>query len=242
MKQVNAMAGGGDPTNVLGRRFIGAFLEAVIDGLVLYTLFAVVGVKVGRGVGTVSPATFVDSKKVVTAYLVYLVYVIITKVFTLGIYGWTPGMLMTGLRCVRFDGRPPGLPRALLRTVFYSLYAQLGCIFYLSVWFPMYYTKTHKGFQDMLAGTYVIDGMYFGHLLIPEPGGKVYAGPPSVTREEAEQYVKAQGGTFVPPMHASAMNGDPFLDKNLDTYVVWNAKQSSWLAFDKKSNSWYRIG
>jgi uncharacterized RDD family membrane protein YckC len=236
------MAMGGDPTRVLGRRVIGAFFEALIDALVLYTLLAGVGIRAGRGFGTVTPATFGDTNKIALVYLVYLAYVVVTKVFTLGMYGWTPGMLMMSLRCVRYDGRPAGIPRALLRTLFYTVYAQFGCLFYLTVWFPMYYTKTHKGFQDMLVGTYVIDAMYAGHLLMPEPGGGVIVGPPSVTREEAAAYVQTQtAGTFVPPVSASAMNGDPFLDKNLDTYVVWNARQSSWLAFDKTTGTWTRI-
>jgi len=38
------------------------------------------------------------------------------------------------------------------------------------------------------------------------------------------------------PPNANSCN--PFLDKELDTYVVWNARESRFLAFDKSSGSW----
>lgn len=244
------VATGGDPTRVVGRRAFGALLEGLIDLGVFATLVKLLDVRVVQTrVGTYGPEK-VDGKFVLIA-LIYLVYVILTKVVTLGMLGWTPGMLFMSLRCVRVDGRPPGLARALARTAFYTAYLYLQFLFLVIVWTPMVLSKTHRGFHDMLAGTYVIDGIYMGHLLLNEPGatGKVYVGPVSVTRQEAENHHRevaaaaGQDGAFLAPPLTSAMrSGQPFLDKNLDTYVVWNLKQEAWLAFDKASNTWYRVG
>ena len=42
--------------------------------------------------------------------------------FFLGLFGATPGMFLLRLRCVRLaDGRPVGIPRALLRGVLLAL-------------------------------------------------------------------------------------------------------------------------
>jgi len=245
------VATGGDPTRVTGRRAFGAILEGLIDLGVLATLVKVFDFKVTQTKAGYYGPEKVDGKLVLISVL-YLVYVLGTKVVTLGLKGWTPGMLLMQVRCVGVDGRPPGLPRAFLRTAFYGVGQYIGqCFFWAVVWAPMVFSKTHRGFQDMIAGTFVIDSIYLGHLLLDEPGatGRVYVGPKSVTRKEADKFhqqaaaAAGQPGVFQAPVLTAAMrSGQPFLDKNLDTYVVWNVKQEAWLAFDKASNTWYRIG
>ena len=106
-------------------------------------------------------------------------------------------------------------------------------------WSPMIYARAHKGFQDMVAGTFVIDGQWLGHMVIVGQD-RVSAGPMSVRREEAEKVLRAEGitdslGVRLPP---NAKNGTPFLDKGLDTYVVWNRNQERFMAFDKATSSW----
>lgn len=241
MAEINRQ--GGDPTRVVGRRIFGGFLEGIIDAVLIAGLASLLGVTY-----EVSPAytplpSNVDEEQtqLVLLLLVYLGYFVATKVVTLGLWGWTPGMICVGVRCVRWDGRPPGLARALLRSVFFSLYAQLGCLFVATAPIPMYLSKGHKGLQDMLAGTFVVDNQWFGHMVIVNSNG-VSAGPMSVKREEAEKLLRAEGvtadvalGARLPP---NAKSGNPFMDKQLDTYVVWNARQGRFLAFDKISGSW----
>ena len=106
--------------------------------------------------------------------------------------------------------------------------------------------RGHKAPGDFVAGTYVIDSIFQGRLIIEELDG-LYVGPPSVTREEADKYLKEQAlvqgyaSGFVPPSTVQSKNGEPFLDKTLDTYVVWNHKQSVWLAFNKNTGVWQQI-
>ena len=164
-------------------------------------------------------------------------------------------MLIVGVRCVRWDGRPCGPVRAFVRSLvmlvgstLFSAWILFGGILFLGGSIVlMSASRGHKNPGDFAAGTYVIDVGYSGRLIIETANG-LMTGPPSVRREEAEKYLRKQGvpppppGTFVAPLTASAKNGVPFHDKNLDTYVVWNAKQSAWLAFDKATGAWNQVG
>jgi hypothetical protein len=92
----------------------------------------------------------------------------------------------------------------------------------------------------MLAGTYVIDSFYQGRLIMRQ-GEHVVAGPPSVHREEYEQLLQEAGiptPVFIPPDKRIT---EPFHDKTLGTYVVFNMKRKEWLQFDKKTSTWIPI-
>jgi uncharacterized RDD family membrane protein YckC len=233
---------GGDPTRVVGRRIFGGFLEGIIDSVLFAGLFGLLGITYEVSPAyTPFPTNVGDEGAQLTVFfLVYLLYFLGTKVVPLGLWGWTPGMICVGVRCVRWDGRPPGLVRALVRSLFFSFYAQFGCLMWITAPLPMFFSKGHKGFQDMIAGTFVVDNQWFGHMVIVTSDG-VAAGPMSVRREEAEKLLRAEGvavpslGARLPP---NAKSGNPFLDKELDTYVVWNARESRFLAFDKSTGSW----
>jgi uncharacterized RDD family membrane protein YckC len=64
----------------------------------------------------------------------------------LGLFGQTPGMFLTGLRCVSVvDGRPVGIPRALLRGVL------------LAVVIPaLIMDERRRGLHDRAAGSIVL--------------------------------------------------------------------------------------
>ena len=239
---------GGDPTRVTGRRVVGYLFDSVIDVLVLLTLLAVLGVKAQpSAVGTVRPMDGQAASGLATAVLLYFLYYVLTRVALLGMVGATPGMFITGIRCVRWDGRPCGLWRALVRTIVMGVGTYfLSVMFLLIAYFTMHLSKGHKSLNDMTAGTYVIDSIYSGRLIIESLDG-LTVGPPSVTREEAEAYLRHEAeklglpAAFIPPIGANVKSGEPILDKNLDTYVVWNKKQNQWLAFDKQTGSWSPI-
>jgi uncharacterized RDD family membrane protein YckC len=248
----------------VGRRAIGAFFEGLIDLCALAAFNALIGVPFHAS-GPFLWLPLSTTQTQLAEILVFLmVWNVLTKVITLGMLGWTPGMFIMSVRCVRWDGRAPGLLRALGRTMFYGLYQQFGCLFLATVWVPMTLSKTHKGLQDMIVGTYVIDSMFVGHLLMPTTDGGVMVGPRSVHRKEAERYLGKQaaasrsagsstgtglavatgtaevGAAALPPP-PGLKSGEPFFDRNLGTYVLWSARQNTWLAFDRSSGDWYRI-
>jgi len=238
-----AVPEGGDPTRVVGRRVVGGFLEAIIDSLFTLTLYGMVGIKMTTTtLGTASPEV-IDSKLGIVA-TVYLCYIVLTKVLSLAYLGFTPGMFMVGVRCVKYNGRAPGIGRALVRTIVFQLLAQFGLLWYLLSYLIMSTNKAHKSWHDMAAGTFVIDSMYMGHLMLQDSSGRVMVGPRSVTRQEADRYLRQQGmpTAGAAPQQQTFKNGEPFLDKNLDTYVVWNEKHQAWLAFDKGTGGWVQVG
>ncbi len=240
---------GGDPTRVTGRRVVGYVFDSVIDAIVLATLLAVLSVKATPSpVGTLRPSEGQEVSGLALAVLLFFAYYLITRVAMLGVFGATPGMFITAIRCVRWDGRPCGIWRALVRTVIMGIGSYvLSWLFLVLAYFTMHNSKGHKSLNDMVAGTYVIDSIYSGRLIIETIDG-LMAGPPSVKREEAEAYLRAEAEKqglppgFVPPIGANVKSGEPILDKNLDTYVVWNKKQNQWLAFDKQTGSWNVMG
>ena len=234
---------GGDPTRVVGRRIFGGFLEGIIDWVLLGALTVLFGIDVEQSaVLTPVPGELSEQEAQLAALgLVYLAYFVATKVVTLTLWGWTPGMLCVGVRCVRWDGRPPGALRALWRSAFFSFfYLFCGPFFVIPVAITMSYAKAHRAWQDSVAGTFVVDNQWFGHMVIVG-SERVSAGPMSVRREEAAKLLQADGVTVEPlgaRLPPNAKNGNPFMDKQLDTYVVWNARQGKFLAFDKASGSW----
>jgi uncharacterized RDD family membrane protein YckC len=233
---------GGDPTRVVGRRILGACLEGILDAMLLVGLAGLLGIDIEQStVYTPVPANVdEDAARLAGLALVYVAYFLVTKVVTLSLWGWTPGMVFVGVRCVRWDGRPPGLLRSLWRSGFFTFF-QLSCglFFELPVALAMSFTKAHRALQDLVAGTYVVDNQWFGHMIIVS-GDRVSAGPMSIRREEAAKLLAREGiteplGARLPP---NAKSGNPFMDKQLDTYVVWNARQDRFLAFDKSTGSW----
>lgn len=75
------------------------------------------------------------------------VFVLIVEYgFFLGIFGQTPGMWTTKIRCLGFgDGRPVGIPRALLRGVLLALVVP-----------ALIMDGDRRGLHDRAAGTVVV--------------------------------------------------------------------------------------
>jgi uncharacterized RDD family membrane protein YckC len=65
--------------------------------------------------------------------------------FFIGLYGQTPGMWLAKIGCVGLDGRPVGLPRALLRGVLLALVVP-----------ALILDRDRRGLHDRAAGTIVI--------------------------------------------------------------------------------------
>jgi uncharacterized RDD family membrane protein YckC len=70
--------------------------------------------------------------------------------FFVGLFGQTPGMWVARIRCVSVaDGRPVGIPRALLRGALLALFVP-----------PLIMDSNQRGVHDRVAGTVVLDGRH----------------------------------------------------------------------------------
>ena len=241
-------AGGTDPTRVVGRRVAAWLIDQVIGSLFALGLGALFGLRVvtettttARGQTVVTDSTVTGSPGAFAAVAVAsFLYAAITQVVLVAQYGWSPGKLFLGLRVVGWDGRPPGVGKALVRGLVNWVGSWLSCIWYLAAFGVMEITKGHRQPADLAANTYVIDGFYFGRMIIRTDGG-VTAGPPAVHREEAAELLRELGDE-VPRPPAGHRPTDPFYDKQRDTYVVFSSKREAWLAYDKQTDTWNPIG
>ncbi len=228
---------GPDPTDVVGRRALAFLLDGIIDYAVIGLIMWSLGLYEPQN--QLDPASTNQSPDVLKLWLVAgagMVLWSLLKMVLVGIYGWTPGKLVLGLRVVRFDGRPPGILKAFVRQLVMGLGSWFGCFYWIPALYVATTTQGHRQPADFAGGTYVIDAHYEGRLIL-RSGGKTHAGPPSVTREEAEELFRSQG-IAAPTMPAGQRPTEPFFDKARDTYVVFSQKRGEWLQFDKTTDSW----
>ncbi len=125
-----------DPTAVIGRRVGAAIIDVALFAAAYLGLVASGGGQVARSALSIG--------------WVLAVHVVLT-----GIVGWTPGKRALGLRTVGEDGGPPGIGRALLRTLLLAVDLQpcgvpaVGLITALT-------TVGHRRVGDMAAKTSVV--------------------------------------------------------------------------------------
>jgi uncharacterized RDD family membrane protein YckC len=231
---------GPDPTDVVGRRVAAWFIDGLIGYLVSIAIIYAIGIpqSLERNPEQVDPN---QALAFLLSLLVIAVVMFVIRIILIGVYGWTPGKLIMGLRVVRYDGRPPGLGRAAVRSLVDGVgQGFLGCFYDIPALFFAMSTAGHRQPADMAANTYVIDAYYEGRLIIRQ-GDRVIAGPPSLHREEMAEALREQGiptPVFIPP---DGRITEPFYDKNLDTHVVFSKKRNQWLRFDKKRDTWEPI-
>jgi uncharacterized RDD family membrane protein YckC len=235
---------GADPTRSIMRRILAWF----VDDLLLFA--------VGAFAIWITPVTFVDygpapgvtywvpegSNAAVLAFVaIPIVFWFVNFVVLQGVNGWTIGKFVLSLRTVRFDGRPPGMWRAFVRSAVLAVgLALLGCFYAAFALLMVTFTKGHRRVGDYLAQTFVIDAFFEGHLVTLTASGAT-AGPRSLYASEVSDAVTRPGGDRA-VIEAKLRPNDPIFDKQRDTYVVWNATQEQLLEFDKKSKSWRPVG
>lgn len=240
------VSGGGDPTRCVWRRFFAWLADGLINLILLAGLLQMLGIEVARErtTGTVFDFTPEGDPQAYGAFVFGVVLIFVVNVILVGKLGWTLGKLVLGIRVVGWDGKPPGLPKALLRGVVFGLGTSfLGCFYLVVALVTMTTTTGHRQPADYVAGTWVIDGWFKGRLLIETMNGMT-AGPPAITREEAERYFEQHGGTKAQAAALAApgpKSTKPFYDKTRDTYVVWNERRSEWLQFDKDREDWVSL-
>ncbi len=149
--------------------------------------------------------------------------------------GWTPGKLVTGIRTVREDGRPPGFVKALLRWLlwivdgFPYVLPLVGFITGLT-------TVGHRRLGDMAAKTFVVRKDAAGSP-VAVPGltpGPPISGAPWGTPPPPSAPPPAPAPT---PIAAEG----PQWDEARRTYIQWDPEQRAWMQWDDGSKAWSRI-
>lgn len=184
-----------------------------------------------------------------------------------GLTGWTPGKLLTGLRTVREDGRPPGILKALLR---WLLWIVDGFPYFIPglVGFILGLTTTgHRRLGDMVAKTFVVRSADAGSpVVVPgltaapappvaggwgaPPPGAPGAAPtgwgPAVDPSSSGWGSPTQSTPPAPPptpqpaQPAPPADG-PQWDEARGTYIQWDPSQGAWMQWDEATRAWSRM-
>ncbi len=150
-----------------------------------------------------------------------------------GITGWTPGKLLTGIRVVRADGRPPGIGKALVRWLLWVVDGQ-PCGLPLVGFITGLTTTGHRRVGDMVAKTFVVRASAAGSPVsipgltaTPSPQGSYGTAP--------------WPGPDLPPPATSTDPAGPQWDAARNTYIQWDPTQSRWLQWDEAARTWSPI-
>jgi uncharacterized RDD family membrane protein YckC len=167
-----------------------------------------------------------------------------------GLTGFTVGKLLTGIRTVREDGRPPGVGRAFVRWVMWAVDAFPYVIPLLG---PIVAgtTQGHRRVGDMVAKTFVVRASAAGAPIVvpgvttPAPGLVTYAGTGAWGSQPAPWTPAGQGGDagtggWAAPGTAPTTPGvdGPQWDAARNTYIQWDPAQRRWLQWDESARTW----
>lgn len=148
----------------LPSRLLAGFLDALLQGLLLIGLFAVVGA-VSSQVSEAASAAL----GVVVLLAVVVGYPVLFETL---LRGRTPGKAALGLRVVRDDGGPVGFRHAFVRALAGAFLERPGITFFLAGIVTMLLQRSSKRVGDLLAGTVVLQER------VSASGGTVAVMPP----------------------------------------------------------------
>ena len=169
-----------------------------------------------------------------------------------GLTGWTVGKLITGIRVVREDGRPPGLLKALVR---WLLWVVDGFPYFLPlVGFIVGLTTVgHRRVGDMVAKTFVVRAAAAGSPIVvpgltaPPPIGGGWGAPPPAAGGPTTGWGQAvdpsSSGWAAPPTAPAPPppTDAPQWDEARGTYIQWDPAQRAWMQWDEGSKAWSPI-
>jgi uncharacterized RDD family membrane protein YckC len=172
----------GDPTAVVGRRFLAAIIDIGIIWVfgAIYWLLASEEVPPALDRLGVSPcrsgelctnvnSRYLEGWPMAILTFVWLAYLVAVFVLQRGLTGRTVGTMLTGVVVVGDDGRPLGVVKALVRSV-------AGVVDYLPCCVPLVgiitsaTTTGHRRVGDMAASSHVVGSEHFGRpVVVPGP-------------------------------------------------------------------------
>lgn len=250
-----------DPTAVFGRRFLALLIDAALilipTFLVLTATFeymAVDDLRVNGEPGTgeefceayldergglclnaedIDERVYFTDEGTGASTALYWGATIAMLVVLQGLTGWTVGKLITGIRVVQEDGRPPGFVKALVR---WLLWIVDGFPYFLPlVGFIVGLTTVgHRRVGDMVAKTFVVRASAAGSPVVV-PG---LTAPPPMGPTGGWGAPSSSWTTPNPP--APAPNA-PQWDEARGTYIQWDPAQRAWMQWDEGSKAWSPI-
>ena len=134
---------------MVGRRIA----AAIVDGLLHFAVNAVVFFLLAEHV---SNGWQLRGGRALLYYLVSFGFVALHYGWLQGTRGFTLGKHAAHIRVIGPDGAPPGMPRALLRTIVWLADAAPWCIPGLLGFILVVTTRGHRRLGDMAADTYVV--------------------------------------------------------------------------------------
>ncbi len=164
-----------------------------------------------------------------------------------GFTGWTFGKLITGIRVVREDGRPPGFVKALVR---WLLWIVDGFPYVIPlVGFIVGLTTTgHRRVGDMAAKTFVVRSSAAGSPVVvpgltaaPAAAAAPWGAPAPPTDPSAAGWGAPAAPPTAPPAPAAPAVPAPQWDEARRTYIQWDPTQSTWMQWDEATKTWSRI-
>lgn len=251
-----------DPTAVFGRRVVATLIDGVV---VLGPTIAAVSAQFeyltvdqlagedpqeycdrfmdqGQGLclntAEVNDRVYLNDGSMAEGGLVFWGLGFLLLVVVQGLTGWTIGKLLTGIRVVRADGRPPGIGKALVRWVLWVVDGQ-PCGLPLVGFITGLTTTGHRRVGDMVAKTFVVRASAAGApvsvpgLTAPPPSPVAYASAPW----SGPGLSSPPGGS--PPTATDAAG--PQWDAARNTYIQWDPTQSRWLQWDEAARTWSPI-
>lgn len=164
-----------------------------------------------------------------------------------GFTGWTVGKLITGIRVVQEDGRPPGFAKALVRWLLWIVDAfpyflpLVGSIVGLT-------TVGHRRVGDMVAKTFVVRSSAAGSpvvvpgLTAPPPVGSGGGwGAPAPSTGWGQPTDPSSTGWAAPTTTAAPPGNAPEWDEARGTYIQWEPNQRVWMQWDEVTKAWSPI-
>ena len=194
----------------------------------------------GNATCLASDGRYSDGWPVVLLIALSVIYLIGVFILQRGLTGRTIGSMLFAYSVVGEDGRPLGVPRALLRSV-------AGAVDYLPCCVPIVgivtigATPSHQRVGDLAAGSIVVDARRTGTSTDSDgtrnehPGTHTDSIRPVAPGEQLPSYPPTAAND-APPRPPG-----PLWDPTRQAYVLWDEANRCWLRFDDGAQQWFRI-